>query len=121
MTSDATDTASTDPTLSGPVRYSLAIVISHETDEVVTITVNGLTAPRIGERLYFEVPQLPLSVKVVDVAHWFYAPANDPDHRETVVTAVPHDVDMPVARKLLDSEVLEQWCTYLPSVGPSRK
>ncbi|MFE6925919.1 hypothetical protein ACFVAV_33250 [Nocardia sp. NPDC057663] len=115
------DTASADPTLDGPVRYTLAILVSADTDEIVTVTVNGLTAPRVGERLNFDVGEQPLSVKVVDVAHWFFTPEDDPDHREIVVTAQPLDVDVPVAKQLLDTDVLEQWCTRFAAVGPARK
>lgn len=121
MTINEPATASADPTLDGPVRYTLAILVDAETDEVVTLTVNGLTAPRVGERLNFDLSGQPLSVKIVDVAHWFFAPEDDPDHREIVVTAQPLDVDVPVAKQLLDSDVLEQWCTRLAAVGPARK
>ncbi|MFE6922839.1 hypothetical protein ACFVAV_17530 [Nocardia sp. NPDC057663] len=107
------------PKLDGPVGYTLAAVVSDTADHVVTVTVQGPTAPRLGERLNFDVAGQQLSVKVVDVAHWFFEPRDDPNHREIVVTAQPLDVDRAVAQQLLDPETPAQWCARLASVAPA--
>lgn len=107
------------PKLDGPVGYTLAVLVDVGTDHVVTVTVQGLVVPRLGERLNFDLAGQQLSVKVVDIAHRFFEPADDPNHREIVVTAQPLDVDQAVAQQLLDPEVLAQWCARLAAVAPA--
>lgn len=107
------------PKLDGPVGYTLAVLVDADADEVVTVTVQGLAVPRVGERLNFDLAGQQLSVKIVDVAHWFFEPRDDPNHREIVVTALPLDVDQAVAQQLLDPETLAQWCARLATVAPT--
>jgi len=106
------------PKLDGPVGYTLAVVVSDTEDHIFSIVVQGLTVPRVGERLNFDIAGDQLSVKIVDVAHWFFEPEDDPNHREIVVTAQPLDIDQSTAQKLLDPEVLAQWCARLAAVAP---
>ncbi|MFF0547206.1 hypothetical protein ACFYTF_30680 [Nocardia thailandica] len=107
------------PKLDGPVGYTLAVLVDAVADHVVTVTVQGLVVPRLGERLNFDIGGQQLSVKVVDVAHWFFEPHDDPNHREIVVTAQPLDVDQAVAQQLLDPEALARWCARLATVAPA--
>jgi hypothetical protein len=97
------------------VRYSLFVRIAdsdgeQDSEKDMSVAVNGLTLPRIGDDLNFAVdPETQLVTTVVEVEQWFFAEEQEEPHRVITVDAEASSGCHELVRKLRDPAELEQW------------
>jgi hypothetical protein len=112
------------PAPTDPARYVLAIYSFEDetgtpTADSISVVVNGLALPRVGDRLCFDGGTTTLTPTVTEVTHWFTPSGpGSTGKRELMVSAEVDGLEAPTIRELRDPQRRRRWIAQFPMLEP---